>query len=96
MHLEPDPNPQAGPPTRTPHPTGPHHPPPFPSPQISWSSRDFSLESHRPVVGRTIVVHSYTTLRAACGIITPTADQFTTVGTYPGLAANTVQGHAAR
>ena len=45
------------------------------------------------MVGRTIVVHSSTTLRAACGIITPTADQFTTVGTYPGLAANT--GEAA-
>ena len=93
MHLEPDPNPQAGPPTRTTHPTGPHHPPPFPSPQISWSSPDFSLESHRPVVGRTIVVHSsVANSRAACGIITPTADQFTTVGTYPGLAANAVQG----
>ena len=44
------------------------------------------------MVGRTIVVHSSTTFRAACGIITPTADQFTTVGTYPGLAANAVHG----
>ena len=45
------------------------------------------------MVGRTIVVHSSAaSLRAACGIITPTADQFTTVGTYPGLAANAVQG----
>ena len=45
------------------------------------------------MVGRTIVVHSsVANSRAACGIITPTADQFTTVGTYPGLAANGVHG----
>ena len=60
--------------------------------QISWSSSDFTLEARRPVAGRTIVVHLRGGTRAACGIITPTADQFTTVGTYPGAAANNVQG----
>ena len=44
------------------------------------------------MAGRTIVVHLRGGTRAACGIITPTADQFTTVGTYPGAAANDVQG----
>lgn len=44
------------------------------------------------MAGRAIVVHLNGGTRAACGIITPTADQFTTVGTYPGAAANTVQG----
>ena len=69
------------------------HPNPTPTPlQISWSSSDFTLEARRPVAGRTIVVHLRGGTRAACGIITPTADQFTTVGTYPGAAANDVQG----
>jgi Cu/Zn superoxide dismutase len=61
--------------------------------QIAWSSADFSLEGVRPVAGRTVVVHAAISKeRVACGVITPTADQFATVGTHPGLAANGVHG----
>ena len=48
---------------------------------------DFSLEGVRPVAGRTIVVHTSTGTRAACGVITPTKAEVAVLKPYPSIWA---------